>query len=483
MTPEQFRRVRDLFESVLEADPPDVAAWLDARAGDDLLIRREVAALLATHSRAGSFLTDGVAGRLPDLLAGPVPGETIGIYVIEKEIGRGGVGHVYLARDTRIGRMVALKALAPHLVRDASQRERLRREAQAAGALTHPGICTVYALEEKDEELFIVYEFVEGRTLREEIAGGTRPSGAELRETARELASALASAHAKGITHRDLKPENVMRTADGRLKILDFGLARIEQAGARAADPVTQQGTLVGTLGYMAPEQLEGRLADARTDVFAFGLLLYEYASGVHPFESSSALGVTARVLEREAVPIAERRRDMPRRLATVIDRCLRKSPEERFASAADLAAELAREDPSDARSVWWRRHQFVAVALYLLAASVGWLSKESQHGVADTLFILISVAATIGGVFRGHLIFTEWTKSTRFTAELRRARGVLVSVDLVEALAVGADGVLLMSVRPLASVVTLALGVGLAIAVLVMEPARTADAFSDRVP
>ena len=142
------------------------------------------------------------------------------------------MGRVYLAHDTRLGRTVALKALAPHLMRDPAQRERLRREARAAASLTHPGICTVYALEEIDGDLFIATEFVDGHTLREEIQSERRPSRDEILRTARDLASALASAHARGIVHRDLKPENVMRTRDGRLKILDFGLARILEDGA-----------------------------------------------------------------------------------------------------------------------------------------------------------------------------------------------------------------------------------------------------------
>src|SRR5207247_1172829 len=167
-------------------------------------------------------------------------------------------------------------ALPPRFTRDPAHRERLRREARAAAALTHPAICTVYALEELDEGLFIATEFVDGHTLREDMSsGGPRPAG-EVVRTARELAGALAAAHAKGITHRDLKPENVMRTADGRLKILDFGLARIDtpDASPSAGRPLaTLPGVLLGTPAYMAPEQLNGQPADARTDVFAYGVL------------------------------------------------------------------------------------------------------------------------------------------------------------------------------------------------------------------
>src|SRR5262249_59904707 len=169
-----------------------------------------------------------------------------------------------------------------------------------------PGICTVYALEEIDGDLYIATEFVDGHTLREEIQSNHRPSVAEVARTARELAAALASAHKNGVVHRDLKPENIMRTRDGRLKILDFGLARLEPsaaAGARFSGAVhaTQPGTMVGTPAYMAPEQINGGAVDARSDLFAFGVVMYECACGVHPFDGSTPPAVVARVLRSDA--------------------------------------------------------------------------------------------------------------------------------------------------------------------------------------
>src|SRR5262249_22548184 len=238
------------------------------------------------------------------------PGAVVGTYTIVREIGRGGMGRVYLATDARLGRTVALKALAPHLLRDPAQRERLRREARAAAMLSHPGICTVYALEEVDGDLFIATEFVDGRTLSEEIQSRHPRSSADVVRTAQELARALAAAHASGVVHRDLKPDNVMRTRDGRLKILDFGLARIESP-RMPAGLVTQPGVVVGTPAYMAPEQINGTAVDARADVFAYGVLMYEYACGVHPFEGGSPLAVVARVLESDARPLALRCPDL----------------------------------------------------------------------------------------------------------------------------------------------------------------------------
>lgn len=485
LTPEQFRRVRDLFEQALDAQPADLGAWLSARVPDDPQVLREAAALLNVNPRAGSFLSDGVAARLPDLLAedGALqPGAIVGAYTIEREIGRGGMGHVYRARDERLGRTVALKALAPRFVRDESQRERLRREARAAAALTHPGICTVFALEEVNGDLFIVSEYVEGRTLREEIAG-SRPSASIVRETARELAAALASAHAKGITHRDLKPENVMRTVDGRLKVLDFGLARFDRGDQEPMAYVTQPGTLIGTPEYMAPEQLHGRAADPRTDVFAYGVLIYEYACGEHPFAASTPMGVAARVIEGEVVSIRERCPALSPSVVAVVDRSLEKSPADRFDSAADIVAALAREDPPPQPTrgmvaAWWRRHQVTLLALYLIASILGWQIKEWQHGLADPIFLVLGVAATIAGVFRGFMLFTEQMNPAGFETERRRARPVTLAADLLIALALAADGAFLYQSRPLAAVLTIALGVGIALVGLVVEPATTRAAF-----
>src|SRR5262249_20057341 len=185
------------------------------------------------------FLQQAIADAVPDLLnddQGLAPGTTVGTYTIRRELGRGGMGRVYLATDARFGRTVALQAPAPHLIQDPAKRERLRREARAAASLSHPGVCTVYALEEIDGELYIATEFVDGHTLRREIEEGRRHAR-DVLPTACDLAVALAAAHAAGVVHRDLKPENVMRTRDGRLKILDFGLARVGVALPAAESP------------------------------------------------------------------------------------------------------------------------------------------------------------------------------------------------------------------------------------------------------
>ncbi len=310
MTPEQRRRARDLFEAALERDPADIADWLNAETTDDSIVRAEVQSLLEHHSRAGAFLTPPLVEAAPHLLdeAHPLqPGTVLGSYTIVRELGRGGMGRVYLASDARLGRSVALKALPPETTREPQHRERLRREARAAALLTHPGICTVYALEEIDGEVYIATEFVEGHTLREEVDKGTRPSLETVAATARQLASALAGAHAKGVTHRDLKPENVMRTPDGSIKILDFGLARVEAATAGSGLTLAMPGTVAGTPAYMAPEQIDGRAVGPAADVFAFGVLMYEWITGRHPFQAGTQLATLARVIESSPEPIVTR--------------------------------------------------------------------------------------------------------------------------------------------------------------------------------
>ena len=493
MTASQWQQVRELFEAALAAEPVDLPKWLDAQAAD-AAVRQEVASLLDHHSRAGSFLVESVVDRVPSLLeeeeGALEDGASVGHYKIGRELGRGAMGRVYLATDTRLGRLVALKALAPHLTGDVSHRERLRREARAAASLTHSGICTVYALEEIDGQLFIASELVDGRTLRDEMARGSQPASDAIAATARDLAEALASAHAKGITHRDFKPENVMRGADGRLKVLDFGLALVDRpAGTPAAARATMPGTLVGTPAYMSPEQLNGQPADARSDVFAFGVVLYEYACGVHPFDAATPLGLAARVLESEAAPIAHRNPHVPAAVAAVVDRCLRKSPADRFASAGEIALALVRADgattapPRSTRfQTMWRVHQAATMALYFAAGMIAWWVKETAKAPLSLwMFVAIGLAGTVVGVMRGHLLFTWRMNRSRLTQEWRRVRPAVVAIDLLVAAALATDGASIVTTRPLWGMPTIAFSASLALATMLMEPATTDAAFGDR--
>jgi serine/threonine protein kinase len=489
MTPEQRRRARDLFEAALDREPADALRWLEDAAPDDTVVREEVRSLLDHHSRAGAFLTQPLAEAAPHLLEDDhalEPGAAVGPYTVVREIGRGGMGRIYLASDARLGRTVALKALAPQLTREPRHRERLRREARAAAMLTHPGICTVYALEELDGDVYIATEYVEGHTLRDEIARGARPSLDRIVRTARELAAALASAHARGITHRDLKPENVMLTLDDRIKILDFGLARIDAAsgGAPGTLTATLPGGIAGTPAYMAPEQVQGQIVGPAADVFAFGVLMYEWISGHHPFQAGSQLATLARVIDSQPEPLATRAHQ-PAWLSDVLDRCLRKAPEERFKSASELMqafdhpAVSSRSSPG--RSTWWRTHQIVAMLLYTIATAHAWQIKEWVRGpISLWIFVLMGIAASVGGIVRGHLVFTDVMNRSHLVGELERTKKVRLFSDVLMASLLAIDALLLASTEPLTAVLTIALAVGIALAAILMEPATTAALLGD---
>jgi predicted Ser/Thr protein kinase len=479
-----WHRVRDIFERALEAEPADLDAWLAGEAPDHADVRAEVRALLEHHVGAGRFLNVPVPEQFPSLLNedDPYPaGHVIGPYTILKELGHGGMGWVYLATDARLGRNVALKALAPRFTGDPTHKERLRREAQTAAGLTHPGICTVYELYEHEGDLFIASEYVDGHTLREEIDGGRRLRGAEIEQTARDIAEALASAHARGIVHRDLKPENVMRTGDGRVKILDFGLARIDRAdGERPFVQVTEAGVLVGTIGYMAPERLNGERGDARADVFAFGVILYELASGVHPFMGSSPAEMTARILQNEATPIDALCPGLPASIASVVERSLRKLPAQRFGSASEISAALLVADRAPGGGArWWRTHQAIVIALYFLASAFAWIIKQGLGPAAVGVFGIVSVAATVGGVLRGHLLFVERMTPRALAAELRRTGLITQVTDAAIFGALVVDSVLLLaSGRHLAAVLIAGLGIGIVLSRRFLEPSTTSAAF-----
>ena len=347
---EDWRRINDLFHRALEEAPERRAAFLDESCGGDEALRQEVASLLEAHARAADFI-EAPAQTLTDLDADPtgagaaLVGSQIGQYRIERVLGEGGMGVVYLAEDVRLGRTVALKALAPRYTGDAARRERLRREARAAASLTHPGIATVYALEEFDGQIFIAGEYVPGETLREELARGPLSAMRSL-ETALGVARALAAAHDRGIVHRDLKPENIVRTGSGDVKILDFGLARFRDPPPSLAH-LTDDGMILGTPAYMSPEQIRGTAVDGRSDLFSLGIVLYELVAGQHPFAGSDPASTIARILEAEPArlgdlpPAARWNPAVLGALEDVVTTCLRKVPDQRFRSAHDLIEAL----------------------------------------------------------------------------------------------------------------------------------------------
>lgn len=276
------------------------------------------------------------------------PGTRLGSYEILARIGAGGMGEVYRARDARLGREVALKLLPAELAAAPDRLARFEREARAAAGLSHPNIVVLHSIEEAEGLHFLTLELVEGQGLDRLVAPGGLPIP-RLLELAIPLADALAAAHAKGVVHRDLKPANVMLTRDGRVKVLDFGLAKLAEASAALAEtrtlamaePISVAGQVVGTVPYMAPEQIRGEATDARTDLFALGVMLYELATGKRPFGGATSADVSSAILRDPPAPLASLRAELPADLERIVGRCLEKDPERRLQTAKDLRNEL----------------------------------------------------------------------------------------------------------------------------------------------
>src|SRR6202049_1880957 len=278
-----------------------------------------------------------------------LPGLRLGPYEVLSAIGAGGMGEVYRAKNTRLDRTVAIKVLPAHLADSSELRERFEREARTIASLNHPHICTLHDIGHQDGTDYLVMEYVEGETLEQRLRKGPLPLEQAL-QYAIEIADALDKAHRKGVTHRDLKPGNIMLTKSGT-KLLDFGLAKLTQEVAPAANPLSQlptathaitaQGTILGTLQYMAPEQLEGREVDARTDIFAFGVVVYEMATGKRAFEGKSQASVIAKILEIDPPPISSLQPMTPPALDRVVKRCLAKEPDDRWQTDRDMEIEL----------------------------------------------------------------------------------------------------------------------------------------------
>src|ERR1700674_3533639 len=277
-----------------------------------------------------------------------LPGRRLGPYEILSAIGAGGMGEVYKARDTRLERIVAIKVLPTHLAGRADLRERFEREAKTIASLNHPHICTLHDTGHQDEIDYLVMEYLEGETLAQRLLKGPLPIQQVL-QYAIEIADALDKAHRKGITHRDLKPGNIMLTKSGT-KLLDFGLAKLAQEAAPVTSAsqlptmksaVTAEGTILGTLQYMAPEQVEANEVDARTDIFAFGAVVYEMATGKKAFEGKTSASVMAKIMEAEPPSMASLTPMTPPALDRVVKRCLAKDPDRRWQTASDLCEEL----------------------------------------------------------------------------------------------------------------------------------------------
>jgi serine/threonine protein kinase len=346
---DRWTTVKRIHQSALDKDPSERAAFLDETCGGDETLRREVQSLLTYATEAESFLERPAVdmARTPpsDSQGMTLVGRTISHYQVLSLLGAGGMGEVYLARDPRLDRTVALKILPGELASDPDRMQRFAREARAASALSHPNVATIYDVGESDGVRFIVMEHVEGETIAARIA---RPLAAsEVVDIAVQAADALDVAHAKGITHRDIKPANLMLTHRGHVKVLDFGVAKVGRNDDITpndhwtVEPLTAVGSVVGSGPYMSPEQIGGGDVDSRSDVFSLGVVMYEMATGQLPFAGSTRAEMMDRILHTAPPPMLRLNADIPPALERITLKCLEKRTDGRYQSARELLTDL----------------------------------------------------------------------------------------------------------------------------------------------
>jgi hypothetical protein len=386
MTPERWAKIERLYHDALQRDPLERRSFLvDACSGDESL-RREVESLLA-HEEGAAFLS--TPALVSEIGQGIPAGTSVGACLITARIGEGGMGEVYRARDTKLGRDVAIKIVSSAFTADPERLARFAREARVLASLNHPHIGAIYGLEESGGVRALVLELVEGATLADKLASGNGLPVPGVLAIARQIADALDAAHERGIVHRDLKPANIAITPSGIVKVLDFGLAKVVADDALGGDPArsptvsldgTRDGLILGTAAYMSPEQARGRVVDKRTDIWAFGCVIYEALTGRAAFARATVSDTLAAILTQEpdwgALPVAT-----PQPLRRLLGRCLAKDAVQRLRDIGDARVELSgdeiQERDRDQRGLplprRWRTASAAAIAVMaLLGAGVG---------------------------------------------------------------------------------------------------------------
>jgi TolB-like protein/tRNA A-37 threonylcarbamoyl transferase component Bud32 len=371
-------------------------------------------------------------------------GKTLAHYRITAAIGSGGMGDVYRATDTRLGREVALKVLPPEMASSPERLERFRREAKALAALDHPGVVGVYSVEETDGVHFLTMQLVEGEPL-EKLIPADGMEVPRILDIGAALAEALRAAHDKGIVHRDLKPANVMVTRDGGVKVLDFGLAKVANSGDdgdnAATDMKTREGAVMGTVPYMSPEQIQGQAVDHRTDIFSLGVILYELVTGQRPFQGRSSAALASAILRDTPRPMGELRAGMPDELIRVIERCLQKNAADRFQSAREVREALRGATTGSAPGVIiprtrvalsGRQIALVAALLVVLAVSSVWFLKRggtiAPHPASEMTLAVLPIE-NLGGDSATEYLADGMTGE--LSSALKKLPGLQVAGDL----------------------------------------------------
>jgi len=388
MPTDRWNRLERLFTEAIEQPPDTRARFLAVACGPDAGLLDEVTSLMTAAEASGAFLTAPALAVFARQISregwNVQSGDRIGSYTVDRRLGAGGMGEVWRARDPRLGRDVAIKLLLPHPSASAADRvQAFQHEARAAGALNHTNVLTVYDVGEHDGAPYLVTECLDGEPLRARLGSGAMSIDTAL-DIAVQVARGLAAAHVHGIVHRDLKPENVFLARDGRVKILDFGLATLLDAPRPDASSHAPFGELArslfaGTAGYMAPEQIRGEAVDGRADIFALGVMLYEMLAGVRPFTGGSTLATLDAVLTRQPADVSDVSPAIPPAVTDVVRRCLAKSPDDRFATIAEVVSALDaiiqsrnRPPPPGLLALLRRPRVLVPIASIVLVAAVG---------------------------------------------------------------------------------------------------------------